>query len=233
MDFLLNTYGLLAQNQKASFPAKLELIDAAGLFSLSILSTLNLERNVMERQYRIPDQARVQEMVDVGRLLLLATQRMGEHVPYECLAGWQADRSLGVIQLDPGTGMLSFSTVTGPTQVYEHDGRNVTLLEPIRTTRGGLRPGVSIDPRPGWTGRLNHKNKNEWRPLLKPLVDLTGTGLALSPAVTHDGRMQVTVTTTVSREEQRKIQESIRGKGKPVLDYSAFVFGFDSPDRDE
>lgn len=104
VDSLLQAYGLLARNQKAGFPQKLGLIDAAGLFSPSILSTLNLERNVMEHEYR----ARVEEMVDVGRLLLLATRRMGEQVPYECLAGWQADKALGVIQLDPGAGQLSF-----------------------------------------------------------------------------------------------------------------------------
>jgi hypothetical protein len=43
VDSLLQAYGLLARNQKAGFPQKLGLIDAAGLFSPSILSTLNLE----------------------------------------------------------------------------------------------------------------------------------------------------------------------------------------------
>ena len=229
IDSLLSAYGLLAQNRKAFFPAKLELIDAAGLFSLSILSTLNLERNVMEHGYQVPARQRVREMVDVGRLLLLATRRMGEHVPYECLAGWRADQLLGVVQLDPGTGVLSFFTVTGPTQVFEHDGKEVTLLEPIRTTRGGLLPGVSIDPRPAWTTGLRHRDMARWRPMLRPLVDLTDAGLARSPAVTNDGRVQVSITTTVTEGLQRQIQESMREKGKPVLDYSVFAFGFEHP----
>jgi len=229
VDSLLNAYGLLSQNHKVGFPAKLELIDAAGLFSLSILGTLNLERNVMEHEYRVPDQATVQEMVDVGRLLLLATRRMGEHVPYECLAGWQADHSLGVIQLDPGTGVLSFFTVIGPTQVFEHENKAVTLLEPIRAVRGALVPGVAIEPCPAWTVSLGYKNRDDWRPLLRPLVNLTGAGLTLNSAVANDGRMQVSITTSVSRDQQREIQESMRGKGNPILDYSGFVFGFEAP----
>lgn len=84
------------------------MIDTAGLFSLSILNTLNLERNIMEHDYRIPSPARVQEVIDVGRLLLLATQRLGEYVAYECLTGWRADQALGVVQLDPARGVLSF-----------------------------------------------------------------------------------------------------------------------------
>ena len=39
--------------------------------------------------------------------------------------------------------------------------------------------------------------------------------------------MQVTITTTVPRDQQRKLQDSISGKGTPVLDYSNFAYGFD------
>jgi len=183
VDYLPNAYGLLAQNHRSSFPKKLELIDAAGLFSLSILNTLNLERNVMEHEYRVPGQARVQEMVDVGRLLLLATQRMGERVPYECLAGWRADQALGVVQLDPGTGVLSFFKATGPTQVFKYEEKELTLLEPIRTVNGGLLPGVEIDPRPAWTVSLGYRTRDDWRPLLKPLAELVVTKSSGSPAV--------------------------------------------------
>jgi hypothetical protein len=229
VDTLLQGYGLLARNHKAGFPQKLELIDAAGLFSLSILGTLNLERNVMEHEYRAPARARVEEMVDVGRLLLLATHRMGEQVPYECLAGWQADKALGVIQLDPGAGQLSFFRATGPTQTFPHEGTDVTLLEPVRATDGSLLPGVRIDPDPAWSVTLSHKNKDEWRPLLTPLVRLTDASSGFRSPVTNDGRIEVTMTTTMSRDQQKEIQESMRGKGRPVLDYSRFIFGFDSP----
>ena len=58
VDALLQAYGLLARNRRASFPQKLELIDKAGLFSLAILNTLNLERNAVEHEYRVPTHAR-------------------------------------------------------------------------------------------------------------------------------------------------------------------------------
>jgi hypothetical protein len=229
VDSLLQAYGLLTRNQKISFPRKLELIDAAGLFSLSILNTLNLERNVMEHEYRVPSQGRVQEMVDVGRLLLLATRRMGEHVPYECVAGWRSEGALGVVQLDPGIGDLAFFSATGPIQVFVHEGREVTLLEPIRATDGGLLPGVEVNPDPVWTVRLDHKNRDEWRPLLRPLVNLADASSGIDSSVADDGRIQVSITTTLTRDQQRRVQESMHGKGRPVLDYSQFAFGFSSP----
>jgi hypothetical protein len=205
------------------------LLDAAGLFSLSILGTLNLERNVMEHEYKVPGQARVQEMVDVGRLLLLATREMGSHVPYECLAGCRSDESLGVIQLDPGSGMLSFFRATGPTQVFSHEGRDVTLLEPIRATNGGLLEGIEIGPEPVWAVHLGHRNRGEWRPLLTPLVRLADVSSGFRSPITDDGRMEVTVTTTLPRDQQKVVQEAMLGKGRPILDYSRFMFGFDSP----
>lgn len=88
VDALLQANGLLASNQRCSFPQKLELKDEAGLFSMAILNTLNLERNAVEHEYRVPARARVQEVIDVGRLWLLATQRLREYVAYESLAGW-------------------------------------------------------------------------------------------------------------------------------------------------
>jgi len=58
VEALLQAYGLLARNQRLSFPHELELIDQAGLFSLAILNTLNLERNVVEHEYRVPSHAK-------------------------------------------------------------------------------------------------------------------------------------------------------------------------------
>jgi hypothetical protein len=51
----------------------------------------------------------------------------------------------------------------------------------------------------------------------------------LNSTVANDGRMQISITTTVSRDKQREILESMRGKGKLLLDYSDFMFGFDLP----
>jgi hypothetical protein len=229
VDSLLHAYGLLAQNRRASFPAKLEMIDAAGLFSLSILNNLNLERNVMEHEYRVPDPARAREMTDVGRLLLLATRRIGEYVPYECSAGWRATQTLGVVQLDPAHGLLSFFSVAGPTQVYDHEGTGVAMLNPIRSRDGGLLPGVEVDPRPVWTVSLRHKNREEWRPLLTPVVRLSGDRSDAGSAVIYDDHIQISMRITLPRHEQGEARDFMRGTGKPVLNYSAFAFGF-NPD---
>src|SRR5712692_1468919 len=169
VDTLLQGYGLLARNRRLSFPRKLELIDAAGLFSLSILNTLNDERNLVEHDYRLPTHARAREALDVVRLWLLATRRLSEFVVYESLAGWRADQKRGRVQLNPALGLLEFFKVTGPSRVDELDGKTYTLLLQIRMTGGGLVEGVEIDPKPFWSVALGYKNRAEWQPLLRPV----------------------------------------------------------------
>jgi hypothetical protein len=231
VESLLNAYGLMARNSKASFPRKLELLDAAGLFSLSILNTLNLERNVMEHQYRIPSKDRVREVIDVGRLLLLATQRIGEYVPYECLSGWMADKTLGILQLDPNYGLLSFFKVDGPTQILKYEGMELPMLERIRNVDGSLVPGVEVEPAPMWTVGLEYKNRDNWRPLLRPLVNFAEGRRTVNPAVVRTGGIEVSmrITLPIHRPEFANFYK-MPNTGTPVLDYSTFVFGFD-PDR--
>jgi hypothetical protein len=120
VDSLLQGYGLLARNRRLSFPKKLELIDAAGLFSLSILRTLNNERNLVEHDYRVPGHARAQEALDVVRLWLLAARRLSEFVVYEALAEWRDGHALGVVQLNPALGLISLLkslAQAGPTRL--------------------------------------------------------------------------------------------------------------------
>lgn len=185
------------------------MMGAAGLFSLSILNTLNLERNVMEHEYRIPDPARARGMIDVGRLLLLATQRMGEYVAYECLAGSAAD----------------------PSQVYDHEGTEVRLLNPVRSRNGGLLPGIEIDERPVWTFSLRHQHREKWGSLLAPLVQLSASRSGNESAVVYDDQIQVSMRITLPRHEQRQVRDFMDGRGRPVLDYSTFAFGFDPESR--
>ena len=234
VDSLLNVYGLLARNTRISFPRKLELLDNAGLFSLSILNTLNLERNAMEQEYRVPASVRVQEVTDIARLLLLATLRIGEYVPYECLAGWRADQKLGVVQLDPARGLLSFFEVDGRSRVAEYSGIEVTILERIRTTDGRLSPEVEIKPQPIWEHFLEYKNRNAWRRLLRPLIELSDPRSASGSAVASDGiefALAAPESVMLPREDRISPEQAlalgqISEVGKPVLDYTKFVFGF-------
>jgi hypothetical protein len=230
VDALLHAYGLLVRNRRASFPQKLELINEAGLFSLAILNTLNLERNAVEHEYRVPTHPRVQEVIDVARLWLLATRRLSEYVAYESLAGWRADQTLGVVQLDPAQGLLSFFKVTGPSQEYEHEGKQYTFLEPIRMTGGALAPGVEIDPSPVWSVALRYQNRDEWSPLLRSMVmvALNETRYGADTAVVKRTGIQVSMRVTLPLSEQERLSQFMKGggKGSAILNYADFVFGF-------
>jgi len=228
VDALLQAHGLLFRNKRTAFPQKLELIDEAGLFSLSILNTLNLERNVVEHEYRVPTHARVHEVIDVAWLWLLATRRLSEYVAYESLAGWRADQTLGVVQLDPAQGLLSFFKVVGPSQVYEHEGKQYTFLEPIRMSGGGLTQGVEVDPTPVWSVTLSYKNRDTWRSLLRPVVALNEARYGIDGAVVRQGGVEVSMRVTLPLAEQARIREFMSGdeKGSPILNYAKFVFGF-------
>jgi hypothetical protein len=229
VEIILQAYGLLARNRRVSFPQKLELIDEAGLFSLAILNTLNLERNAVEHEYRIPTHARVQEVIDVTRLWLLATRRLSQFVAYESLAGWRADQTLGVVQLDPARGLLSFFKVTGPSQEYEHEGKHYTFLEPIRMTGGALAPGIEIDPSPLWSVALRHQNRDEWSPLLRSVVALNEARYGVDAAVVRRAGIEVSMRVTLPLAEQEHVREflSQRKKGSAILNYANFVFGFE------
>jgi hypothetical protein len=225
VDSLLNAYGLWTKNRKASFPEKLRLLDAAGFFTLSILHTLNLERNVIEHEYRIPTKARVQEMIDVGRLLLLATQRMTEFVPYESLVGWRDGDIHGVVQVNPNAGLLSFFSVTGAALTTEdNDGCEITMLSCIRTFEGELLPGIQVEPKAIWEHELRIGNLAEWLPLLKPIVELNDLRQAPQQAKVYNKRISLSMR--VSLPYSAEAAEAIEKVVGPIVRWSDFNFGF-------
>jgi hypothetical protein len=228
VDSLLQGYGLLALNRRLSFPRKLELIDAAGLFSLSILNTLNEERNLMEHDYRVPTHARAQEALDVVRLWLLATRRLSEFIVYESLADSRTDQTLGVVQLNPALGLLSFYKVNGPSRQDEFEGRQYTFLLQIRTPRGGLAEGVEIDPEPVWSVELRYRNRADWQPLLRPIVALNGYRYGVDGAVVTTSGVRISMRLNLAPPAQEQLQEWMqnRRRASPTLDYGKFAFGF-------
>jgi hypothetical protein len=233
VDTLLQGYGLLARNKRLSFPQKLQLIDAAGLFSLSILKTLNDERNLVEHDYRVPAHARAREALDVVRLWLLATRQLGEFVVYESLAGWRSDQALGVVQLNPTLGLLEFFKVSGPSRVDELETKTYRFLLPIRTANGELAEGIEIDPTPLWSTALMYKNRAQWQPLLRPIVALNGYRYGVNAPVIQQGGVQISMRVTLPLTEQESILAQIRTTrtGPPTLSYGSFTFGFNSEPR--
>jgi hypothetical protein len=236
VDSLLNAYGLLTRNRRASFPMKLKLLDAAGLFSLSILNTLNLERNAMEHEYRVPTHARASEVVDVARLLLLATHRISDYVSYECIVGWRADGSHGVLQLNPAVGNLAFFNVTGGRLIIledeDPDVDGLTILAPIRGVRAELMPGIDMEDQPLWSIHLTADAISEWSPLLKPVIEQTysryGIGFA-GLAISRDG-VEMGQRWVAPPPAEPGLIDAVLKKfgGRPVHDYSSFTFGFSS-----
>lgn len=228
IDSTLNAYGLLARNKRASFPQKLKLLDAAGLFSLSILNTLNLERNAMEHEYVAPTSARASEVVDVTRLLLLATERMRQYVVYECLAGWKATSTHGILQLNPFEGYLSFFKVSGEGVRISgpHTSLPETALLPIRTPSGGLISCVTIDPDPLWSVELGLRNLNEWPPLLKPIIEQAEVfhGNRITDPVFYEDTVRLGMTVHLPRAADPEGLRRLMAAGRGVLDSGSFTF---------
>jgi hypothetical protein len=172
----------------------------------------------------------VQEVIDVARLWLLATGRITEYMAYESLAGWRADQALGVVQLDPAQGLISFFKVTGPTRTFEHGGKQHSMLEPIRMIGGRLAQGVHIDPNPLWSVALSYQTRDRWRPILRAVVALNEARYGVQGAVVRPGSVEVSMRTTLAIGDQGRIREFMTGdedrKGSAVLNYADFTFGF-------
>ena len=179
-----------------------------------ILSTLNDERNRVEHDYQLPTHARAQEALDVVRLWLLATRRLSEFVVHESLAGWRADQTLGVVQLNPTLGLLSFFKVTGPSKVDEVDGKPYNFLMWIRMSNGSLVEGVEIDPEPLCSVELTYRNRAKWRPLLRPVVALSGFRHGVDSAVVRPGGVVASIRVTLPLAEEEGILEQIRSNTK-------------------
>jgi hypothetical protein len=151
------------------------------------------------------------------------------------LAGWRADQGLGVVQLDPARGLLSFFKVTGPSQEYEHQGKQYTLLEPIRTTRGALVPGVEIDPSPLWSMALRYQNRDKWSRLLRPVVALNASRYRVDATVVRRVGIEVSMRVTLPLAEQQHFRDFLEGdkKGSAILNYADFMFGFKPSSADD
>ena len=224
---LVQAYGLLARNQRSSFPQKLELIDEAGLLSLAILSTLDLERGAVEHEYRVPARARVQEVIDVARLWLLATWRLRGYVACGSLAGWRADVAPGVVQLDPARGLLSFFKVTGPGKEHEHEAKQYAFPEPIPMTGGALTPGAGIDPGPLWTAALRCQNRDERGPVPRPAAALNAARYGVDAAAARRRGLEAPVRVTLPLAGQERVREFLESgtMGSAVLNYAGLESG--------
>jgi len=149
--------------------------------------------------------------------MLLVTQRMTEYVPNECRAGWRDGDIQGVVQLNPGTGLLSFFRVTGPTTTTEYEGRQFTVLNKVRTINGTLSPGTEIASDAMWEHQLGFRNMAEWAPLLKPIVEFSNFRQTPQGAIIQGEMLNFSMRISVHYEDMVSQLERMVG---PIRDWS-------------
>ena len=122
IDNLLHQFGLFVHYKKANFLTKLGVLDLVGILPVTMIKNLNVERNMLEHEYSTPPKKRVEEAVDVTRLIILATEKLLEQTLHEVLVGWKSPSRHALIQLHPQEGELRIYTVTAPRRYKRSHG---------------------------------------------------------------------------------------------------------------
>jgi hypothetical protein len=201
IDTLLQNFGLLAHNQRLSFPGKLALMDDVGLISLNVFRKLNVERNMMEHDYRSPDPERVQDFVDVCNLLLLAIERLGQDITYKLFVGVRDSGEHRYLVLEPTIGRLDFFALDSPlVSRTKVSGIDFEYVSTAARTDEGERVVQSIGEL-AESIELRSNNKADWIPMLKTLVELSNSQSRGRATTVHDGTAFMTVSTTISMTE--------------------------------
>jgi hypothetical protein len=196
IDALLNQYGLFAHFRTANFPAKLQVLDEIGLLPVGIMTNLNVERNLLEHEYSTPTKQRVAEAVDVSKLLLMATEKLLEATPHEALVGWRVPNLQLLLRLEPQIGEIRFHTIRAPKH-YQTIHGVPCIVGGIRQLLGDkLHPWIKIGVRPWRTIVLNKTQRDEWRPVIRQLVNVQRQSLSRKTFVAP-GAASATIPITV------------------------------------
>jgi hypothetical protein len=172
IDETLHQYGLFMPNRNLTFPGKIELLSTAGIMSIDILKRLNIERNLVEHEYRLPSRTAVVESIDIARLLILAFGRLTDNVVVEWLMGVrrparqhllarlnQRGGTIDLYRLSAAEGRrLRFSRRSGVSHV-------VGLLRNPMT--GAWNDAFVVAERPARSIDLRLSNSEEWMPYLE------------------------------------------------------------------
>jgi hypothetical protein len=196
IDALLNQYGLFTHFKSANFPTKLQLLDDIGLLPIRIMTNLNVERNVLEHEYATPSKERVQEAVDVAKLLLMATEKLLEATPHEAVAGWRTPKRHILLRLEPQRGALELFSIWAPQHYRVFNG--------ISCVAGGIRqitgdkyyPWIRIAKTPWRTIDLSKAERQAWVPIIRSLVSLQRIAVSRKTFVDH-GAASVTMAVTI------------------------------------
>jgi hypothetical protein len=172
VDTLLNYYGLLVQNRRADFSRRVALLDSASLISLSIFRRLNVERNVVEHEYRIPSREKVSDAIDVCRLLRLAIERLGQDIPYEGIVGLRESGQHALMQLNARAGEIELWELKGPEVMTDGPFGTSFIRAALRSNGTRTPPDDELSVRPIRAIPLTIKNVDDWKPYMERVVAL-------------------------------------------------------------
>jgi hypothetical protein len=172
IDSLLHQYGVFQHYKKTNFPTKLRLLDMLGIIPITLMKNLNVERNLLEHEYSLPSKRRVDEAVDVAKLILMATERITESLPTEVVAGWNNPRKHVVIQLEPNAGEIRMYGLKAKGKYHKIQGMTC-FKGPLRSFFGDkLSKGVTLSKKPWRTIVIRKSTESEWQPILRELVNM-------------------------------------------------------------
>lgn len=81
-------YSFALEKKHRNFPNKLEIICGMGLAAPRIIKKINALRNILEHEFKMPSQEKVEDAVDTATLFLEATNRIFAMFPMNfCLCG--------------------------------------------------------------------------------------------------------------------------------------------------
>ena len=201
IDMLLYQFGLLEYYREKGFSAKLKLIEDVGLLPTVMFRNINRERTFVEHEYVVPDAERVDEALDVIRLLYLASEPVLASLMSEAVVGRSRSPTHAILRVEPMHGELRFfeiepmpdvrktTTSGGEVEVISHYPRPMSKDEPEYTTADSP---FEVVP-------LNNERKRYWLPIIKWIVKLSANKEFRSGKLTSvGGSDDYLVTTTVS-----------------------------------
>jgi hypothetical protein len=194
IDVLLYNYGLLARNKRRNFKQKLLMLDRSGLISLRIFRRLNVERNAMEHDYRVPSSERVSDAIDVCQLMLLAVERLCQEVPYEGIVGLRDSGKHYFFQLEETSGSIVLTDILDPrTEISESLGAE--FVPPLIGVDGSRAPAPEKLSETPTRISLDFKSLDSWAPYVETIAGLRTA--FTEKMVTDGGRTLVKVSKLV------------------------------------
>lgn len=175
VDLILNQYGLLIPNIKCDFPTKLQILDDVALLPTTLLKNINSERNFLEHEYKLPDQERVNEAIDVAKLLYMASDGILSSTPIESIIGFDTAPYHRLMRLEPEKGKLEFYeiNVLKDEAIKCYEEKNIEYLaEKLRFINGKITPFYQISDEPAYSIILNYANKTKWLFFINQLISV-------------------------------------------------------------